>query len=120
VRSLVGLYLPMRPAGLSQAFDTRRVDFEHGGASANTLVACRSEFVSIGGKYPVRSHECERGTQECVRHNCAPVTSSLRQATSHQRLHQAGRPSDAGPRPGDHAIAPAHRQDLFFFPPEKH
>jgi hypothetical protein len=46
------------------------------------LVACRSAFVSIGGKYPVRSHECERGTQECVRHNCAPVTISLRQATS--------------------------------------
>jgi hypothetical protein len=36
----------------------------------------------------VRSHECERGTQECVRHNCAPVTISLRQATSANDFRQ--------------------------------
>jgi hypothetical protein len=46
VRGLVALYLPMRPTGLSQAFETRRVDFEHAGASADTLVI--SDYVKPG------------------------------------------------------------------------
>jgi hypothetical protein len=46
VRNLTALYLPMRPASLKQAFETRRADFEHGGASGNTLVI--NDYVKPG------------------------------------------------------------------------
>jgi hypothetical protein len=46
VRSLTALYLPLRLTSLKQAFETRRADFEHGGASANTLVT--NDYVKPG------------------------------------------------------------------------
>jgi len=38
----------------------------------------------------MRSHECESGTHECVRHNFALVTISLRQPTSVVSLELIG------------------------------
>jgi hypothetical protein len=38
VRALAALYLPMKPRSLKQALETHRVDFEHGGASGDTLI----------------------------------------------------------------------------------
>jgi hypothetical protein len=46
VRSLTALYLPLRPASLKLAFETRRTDFEHGGASGNTVVI--NDYVKPG------------------------------------------------------------------------
>jgi hypothetical protein len=46
VRGLAALYLPIQPANLKQAFETRRIDFEHGGASGNKLVI--NDYVKPG------------------------------------------------------------------------
>jgi hypothetical protein len=46
VRSLVALYLPMRPAGLKQAFEKGRVDFELSEAVGNTVVI--NDYVKPG------------------------------------------------------------------------
>jgi hypothetical protein len=37
-RDLTALYLPMKPAALKHALETRRVDFEHGGPSGNAII----------------------------------------------------------------------------------